>query len=40
MATHSSIPSLEGYRPWGKKESDMTERESAECAVGMRVGPL
>ena len=23
-----------------QEESDMTERESAECAVGMRVGPL
>ena len=36
MTTHSSIPawrihgqrSLVGYSPWGRKESDMTERLS------------
>ena len=40
MATHSSIlagkfhgqRSLEGYSPWGRKESDMTEQLSTQKA--------
>ena len=39
MATHSSIlpgeshglQSLAGYSPWGRKESDTTEHEHAQC---------
>ena len=43
MATHSSIlawripwtRSLAGYRPWGHKESDMTEQLGTNKALGL-----
>ena len=45
MATYSStlawkIPwteSLVGYSPWGRKESDMTERLHVHCIINLKV---